>query len=196
MTAYMGWYVLAGATYYVLSYAFVGRHHSNPRTNLWAEFVEGITGDKPLLDKFLSGVLSPCAALALFLAIWPWLIWVETAGKRSSRKSDLWPAKAKPFEVSDDFLVGELPLAEIELLETVEDPMGAAPQVPFGHLNTAWEAFKANHLESGAIWKFTGKHVDDWDMAWLREGYAILKGDGTRPYFLTNSEYLGEANIR
>lgn len=190
MIEYAGWYVFVGAAYYGLFYALVGRKRSRPDSDLWAGFVAGITGDKPLGDKLLSGLLAPFAAVVIFLAIWPWVLWASIAELSKGNDETANRDKAREFAVLDGFLVCELPLADIELRETVEDPMGAAPKLPFGHLNSAWEEFKAVS-GNGAFWKFSGKHVGDWGGEWLREGYAVLKEDGTRPYFLSRQEYLG-----
>lgn len=190
MTAFLGWYLLAGAAYYGLFYALVGRKRSRPDSDLWAEFVAGITGDKPLREKLLDGLLVPFAGTATILAIWPWVLWISIAELSKGNDETAHRDKVREFAVLDGFLICELSLADIELWETVEDPMGAAPKVPFGHLNAAWEEFKAGS-GNGTFWKFSGKHVGDWGGEWLREGYAVLKEDGTRPYFLSRQEYLG-----
>ena len=192
MTAYAGWYVLVGATYCGLFYAFVGKKRSTPGTDLWADFLDGISGDKPLQDKIFNGLLAPCVAIVLLLVAWPWVMLVSVAEFAKRDQGTLPGDTEKEFEILDEFLVCELPLEDIELLEEVEDPLGAAPCLPFGHLNAAWEAFKAGS-GNGTFWKFSGKHVGDWDVEWLHEGYAVLKGDGSRPYFLTHQEYLGRA---
>lgn len=112
--------------------------------------------------------------------VWPWILW----GK-------LFPGETPPrrglgndFAVSDDFLICALPLADIEFWETVDDPLGAAPPVPFGHLNPAWEAFK-QEAGNATLWRFYGRADSGWGMDWRHDGYVALKEDGTRPYFMT-----------
>lgn len=192
MTEYVVWYVSVGATFYVLFYAFVARKRAAPETDLWADFVAGLSGDKPLSDKFLNGLFAPSVAVVLLLLAWPWAVWTAVAERGTW---DTKPAVEDPkeFAILDDYLVCELPLGDIESWETVEDPLGAAPRLPFGHLNAAWEEFKAGS-GNGTFWKFSGTHVGDWDMEWLREGYAVLKEDGTRPYFLTRLDLVGKAD--
>lgn len=190
MTAYVGCYFAVGAVVYCLFYVFVATKRVRENTDLGAEFVAGVTGNKHLLDKILNGLLAPLIAVVIFLAIWPWLVWMAARDALAGKNNGAEKGRGE-FEVCDEFLVCELPLREIECWEMVEDPLGAAPRLPFGHLNPAWEEFKVRRDENGAFWKFSGKHVDDWDTEWLREGYAILNGNGTRPYFLSRLEYLG-----
>lgn len=194
MTEYAVWYVSAGAVFYVVFYAFVGRKRSAPDTDLWANFVAGLSGDKPLSDKLLNGLFAPFVAVVLLLLAWPWAAWTAVS-ERGTRDADPVAEGPKEFAVLDEYLVCELPLGDIECWETVDDPLGAAPKLPFGHLNAAWNDFKAGS-GNGTFWKFSGKHVGDWDMEWLREGYAALKEDGTRPHFLTRLEFLGRADER
>ncbi|WVM93015.1 hypothetical protein ULG90_02285 [Halopseudomonas pachastrellae] len=47
------------------------------------------------------------------------------------------------FAVTEDHLLESLTVAEIEARERVADPLGAVPDLPFGHLNTAWQEFLA-----------------------------------------------------
>lgn len=192
MMAYAGWYVLVGAAYCGLFYAFVGRKRSNSRTDLWADFFGGITGEKSLWDKILSGLLAPCIAIALLVLAWPLVLWISVAELVKGDQGTLPSNTEKEFAILDEHLVSELPVGDIELLEDVDDPLGGAPHLPFGHLNFAWEAFKAGS-GNGSFWKFSGKHVGEWDLEWLYEGYAVVKEDGSRPYFLTRQEYLGRA---
>lgn len=189
MMEYVGWYVLAGAAYYSLFYTLVGKKRSRADIDLWADFVAGITGDKPLRDKLLNGLLVPFAGVAVLLAIWPWVLWTSVAElSKGNERTDLWDAE-REFTVLDEFLVCELLLEDIECWETVEDPLMSAPRVPFGHLNPAWEQFKTDS-ENGTFWKFSGKHVGAWNIERLYEGYAVQKEDGTRPFFLTQVEYV------
>lgn len=190
MMTYAGCYLLAGAAYCGLFYAFVGRRRSPSDTKLWSDFVEGITGDKPLMDYILNDLLAPCIAISLLLLGWPWLVWISLCELVvKERRTPSWNEERK-FEILDEYLVCELPVGDIELQEEVEDPLGAAPRLPFGHLNPAWESFKAG-AGSVVFWKFSGKYVGDWGMEWLREGYAVVKENGTPSYFLTREEYLG-----
>jgi hypothetical protein len=51
-------------------------------------------------------------------------------------------AKAKVFVLKEDALVREMTVAEIEQANMVRDPLGAAPNLPFGHLHAVWVEFR------------------------------------------------------
>jgi hypothetical protein len=74
---------------------------------------------------------------------------------------------------------------EVEALETVLDPLGAAPNVPFGHLNAAWRAFIEGGTECDELWSFSA----DWQTAWgnreRRAGYVRVRAGEPGDYFLT-----------
>lgn len=110
MTAFLGWYLLAGAAYYGLFYALVGRKRSRPDSDLWAEFVAGITGDKPLREKLLDGLLVPFAGTATILAIWPWVLWISIAELSKGNDETAHRDKVREFAVLDGFLICELSL--------------------------------------------------------------------------------------
>lgn len=190
MIAYAGWYVLAGSAFYAAFYVFFGKERSDPSVNLWVGFLSGIAGGKPVWDRFLDGLLVPALAITFLLLAWPWVLWVSVSERLRGETGKATQAEERKFAVLDEYLVCELALADIECWETVEDPFGAVPRLPFGHLNPAWEAFKAGS-GNAVFWKFSGKHVDDWGTEWLREGYVLLGDDGSRPYFLTRLEYVG-----
>jgi len=192
MMAYIVWYFAAGASALGLYYIFVARKRARENVGLGAGFAAGGSDRESLWDKFLNWFLFPLIAFAIYLVIWPWMLWIE-ARRALARKNDRAKALARKFVVRDEFLICELPLGDIESRETVEDPLGAAPRVPFGHMNPAWEVFKASG-ENGTFWTFSGKYVGlflELETEWLYEGYAVLKEDGTRPYFLTHLERLG-----
>lgn len=187
MSAYLVWYFTVGAFAYGLFYVFIARK----RAREYAELSAGSSSNNSLRSKFLNWFLFYPIAFVIFSAVWPWVVWIEARGAVAG-KVDRFEEKRPEFEVRDEFLICELAWGDIECLETVEDPLGAAPRVPFGHMNPAWEEFKSKS-GNGVVWKFSGKHVGDWGSDWLREGYVVLNEDGTRPYFLTRLEYLGRS---
>ena len=55
------------------------------------------------------------------------------------------------FAVTGDHLLESLTVAEIEARERVSDPLGAVPDLPFGHLNTAWCEFLARNSHQAVL---------------------------------------------
>ena len=89
------------------------------------------------------------------------------------------------FAVKRAHLQEPLTVAQIEAREAVEDPLRAVPNVPFGHLNTAWKNFIAGVAADDELWSFTAR----WEVAWagrpIRSGYVVVRGGVPGSCFLT-----------
>jgi hypothetical protein len=117
---------------------------------------------------------------ALAVLVWPGLagIWIysrvfESSSDQSSQGGDI----TRKFHPQKGDLVRSFSIDEIEILETVFDPLGGAPHVPFGHFHTAWKHFLANAPRRAEIWSYSAR----WDNGYLgwqrREGYvAVMNG--------------------
>ena len=81
------------------------------------------------------------------------------------------------FELKMSDLIERVPKAEIEKREIVYDPLGAAPSIPFGHLNFAWIEFCSQLDPIDEIWSFDLF----WDAPWGDQehysGYAAVRND-------------------
>jgi hypothetical protein len=96
------------------------------------------------------------------------------------------------FAVTGDHLLELLTVAEIEARERVFDPLGAVPDLPFGHLNTAWQDFLAA-CEKGVEFR---RFAADWDAGWCREhreGYVEIVQGQPGHFFMTLYKMLPEA---
>lgn len=91
----------------------------------------------------------------------------------------------KEFAVTLDHLLKRLTLDEIEKTEVVSDSLGAAPRLPFGHLNQAWEDFKQSILDGDQLWSFSAPWTTGWGQEEVRDGYVVLRGETIGPHFLT-----------
>ena len=79
--------------------------------------------------------------ITLFLTLWPVAIYMNFEEMIMARRPKIEEPPEK-FAVTSEHLQRQWSLAEIEAEEVVIDPLGAAPRLPFGHLNPAWENFK------------------------------------------------------
>lgn len=72
-------------------------------------------------------------------------------------------------------LCGAFSVEEVEVLETVHDPLAAAPAVPFGHLNPAWRAYRATLPPGARLGRFVSRKRET---GWTRTlvGYAVRAG--------------------
>ena len=95
------------------------------------------------------------------------------------------------FAVTEDHLLESLTVAEIEARERVFDPLGAVPDLPFGHLNTAWQDFLAECEEGVEFRRFAA----DWNAGWCkerREGYVEMVDGQPGRFFMTVCKTLPE----
>ncbi len=118
--------------------------------------------------------------------IWPMLLLLLLLDR------PLKPAVPMPeFAVTSQHLQEALSVVEIEARERVFDPLGTVPDLPFGHLNTAWQDFLVQCEEGAEFRRFAA----DWDSGCCRErreGYVeIVQGQRGR-FFMTVCKTLPE----
>jgi hypothetical protein len=138
--------------------------------------------------------LYPLAIVFIFIPLWPVVLSVEL--HLPWYKLKFWTSKAErsvpwtltdeepEFKVSMPDLLEKLSRAEIEAIEQVDDPLGAAPNIPFGHLNSTWQAFVDGLEPDCELWSFRGRwntRYRDWQM----KGYVACNGEEIGEYYLT-----------
>ena len=133
-----------------------------------------------LRDKVLAPLL---ATLAMYL-VWPLYIglWLKNGWQEARPGPEPEPIPQKPkFAVFATDLGTAFSRAEIEAQNRIDDPMGAAPPLPFGHLHAKWARF-VEVLEGDetlysfdAPWRHWGNE--------RRRGYVAVK-DGVPSRFI------------
>lgn len=130
----------------------------------------------------LSHTLQFLIELPIYMA-WP-IVRYSIDLKIIPRSIGLPRVEDREFAVTQDDLLQPISIEKIEELERVFDPMGAAPDLPFGHLNAAWHRFLLNLEPGDVIWTFSAR----WDVGFrrkeIRAGYVILRDSSIGPYFL------------
>lgn len=94
-------------------------------------------------------------------------------------------AQEPGFAVVRGELQEKVTVQEVERRERVLDPLGAVPDLPFGHLNAAWQEFVEGIGPDDALWSFTSHWTTPWGRKELRSGYAIVRAEIVGPHFLT-----------
>lgn len=150
-----------------------------------------------VLDRFVG----PLLAGAVVVALWPLAValalWVAHAQRRRSgtdaahEPSPGFGLQERKFAVSPGDLREQLAVEEIERRERVSDPLGAVPDLPFGHLHPAWLAFLEQRGTEDALWSFSTHWTPTWGREELRAGYVIVREDAIGPHFLTVWRSLG-----
>ena len=67
--------------------------------------------------------------------------------------------EANTFKLKPSDLLERMSLADIAQRELVYDPLGAAPQVPFGHAHAAWKKFTESLQPVEEIWRFSAQRT-------------------------------------
>ena len=181
---YLYWYLGIGALF--LAVIFISHHLTKaPAENRISDLL--LAAD-PSSNKWwwtpLNTVIVPIFAAIMILVVWPIAIYWKAKEMIDARqvKEEEPP---KEFAVTQDHLLKRWSVAEIEAAEIVSDPLGAAPRLPFGHLNPAWETFKQSIQDGDQLWSFSAPWTSDWGRNEVRDGYVLLRGQATGPHFLT-----------
>lgn len=159
---------------------------------------------KKLWYRLLNNIIAPGLAGVLLIVGWPVALIIEArkkflkerkpAAEENVETLDLFSdQQEKEFAVERGDLQERLSLQEIEQRERVTDPLGAVPDLPFGHLNGAWRKFLESKSPEDEVWTFSAHWTTSWGQKELRAGYVIVRGDGVGPYFQTVGKILDGA---
>lgn len=172
------WLIVYLAFGLVILIAFRLFHHFTVRHD---DFAPTLLADIRKRDpKPLRKIVLEFVGMALFylvfMPLWPIGVFIILWDRRQSRRM----REAREANEEDSFLssqealIRQMTMADIERAEVVHDPLGAAPALPFGHLNPAWETFKEQVATGDEIWSFRLANVEDSpdDNA---DGYAVVR---------------------
>lgn len=181
---YLYWYLGIGAVF-LLIVLISHQLAKSPADDQLADLWQAADPDRNRWwRKPLNNVAVPILAAVIVLAVWPITIYWKAKEMVGARRVGN-EAPPKKFAVTRDHLQKQWSLAEIESVETVVDPLDAAPRIPFGHLNPAWETFKQSIQDGDQVWSFSAPWTSEWGRREARDGYVILRGETIGPHFLT-----------
>ena len=139
-----------------------------------------------------SDILAPGLTGLLVVLVWPGaLVWTaKIKFERWLQDRDIAAYEAsRIFAVKRGDLVEKVEVAAVEAKETVFDPMGAAPAVPFGFLNPQWQAFLAKGAAADAVWSFRAVRDGDWGLLDERTGYALVRRGKVVAFMVASIEH-------
>lgn len=118
----------------------------------------------------VSRSLEPFVAFVACVAIWPVLVCLMVNARWFTERL---PGPAE-FKITREHLREVLSIESIETGARITDPLGAVPDLPFGHLNAAWEELKAGMQPGDTVATF----IAPWEecgVMWECSGYAVVR---------------------
>lgn len=180
--SYLDWYLLAGVL--VVSAVFAAHCISGKGVST-RDLRDPVDSDRDKLsNRILNYSVAPLLTAFAIIALWPLALGVtawEFMQKRMIDRKD----EQKKFAVLRDQLKERLSEEEIARRELVADPLHAAPALPFGHLNAAWEALRVSRPSGSELWSFESHWKPARGPQEFRAGYVIVYKGITGSYVLT-----------
>ena len=140
---------------------------------------------EPLWDRVFPWLVG----VPFIVIVWPWVIaFLGWRLFKRLRKAlgfvEPLPPSQQQFSITPEHLLEELSLEEIERIEIVNDPLGAAPALPFGFLNVRWREFVAARSPDTELWRFQADGVGEY-FQWKKvSGYAAVRDEAVERYFV------------
>lgn len=124
--------------------------------------------------------LEPFIAFVVCVSIWPIYVLIMVNQKLFTERL---PELAE-FKLTPEHLREVLTVESLESENRVFDPLGAVPDVPFGHLNPAWEKLKVSMQAGDTIQRFAAPW-GEYGVMWVRSGYAVVHGKDVVYFWVT-----------
>ena len=134
--------------------------------------------------RFADKVIVPALAGTLVILAWPIALMMMIKVVINSKGQEKMYGE-KEFVVSKRDLLERLTIEQIEEREMIEDPLGAVPNKPFGHLNHAWQEYRGTLRAGDELWSFKANCETDWDVVETRTGYVAVRHSKVGPFFTT-----------
>ena len=197
---YLYWYIGIGVVVLAVVY---GAHRltKERESESLRDLLEAVNPDRKKLSyRILNNIVAPALAAFLVVAVWPVAVYMKVKEMIPKKGSNGFPDE-REFAVEREHLLERLTVQEIERREVVEDPLRAAPKLPFGHLNAAWQDFLKGHADGAELWSFSARWQTTWGRKELRRGYVVVQDGAPGAHFLTvckdildEQEAAGSAN--
>lgn len=181
---YLYWYLGIGALVLAVVY---GAHRltKDKESDSLRDLLEAVNPNRKKLSyRILNNIVAPVLAAILVVAVWPVALYMKLT-EMIQKKEIYVSQEAREFAVEREHLLERLTVQEIEMREVVTDPLKAAPDLPFGHLNAAWREFFQGKADDAELWSFSAQWQTTWGRKELRCGYAVVQDGAPGAHFLT-----------
>ena len=135
-------------------------------------------------DRVVEEIVVPGLGFGWFVSCWPLFVYWKV--KELTWGRDAPALEADPvFAVEKAHLLEQVSVEDVEARETVFDPLGAAPNLPFGHLHAAWRTFVYQRTAGDELWSFSADWRTGWGNLERRAGYVLVREGKPGEHFLT-----------
>ena len=185
---YLAWYLGIGGVVLVVVY---GAHRLDGRDalNSKSELLDALHPErKTLRYRILSGFVAPALTAVAVLVGWPIAVGLKL---KEVLIRHLHEPTRKPegFVVRETDLERSFTIAEIEERERVVDPLGAVPDLPFGHLNSAWRRFVDMQGPGDTAWSFSTRRSGALGHEEWCRGYVLVRAGSRGPAFVAGRRF-------
>ena len=143
--------------------------------------------------RILSQQVVPLLAGIAMVLGWPVGL-VMQAKDMADRFAQARREKISVFTVKRADLRQRMSVAEIEQCEFVLDPLGATPDLPFGHVHAVWEKFLQGMAPGDQLWRFDSQWTPSWGPTEQRRGYAIKRRFQVVAFFTAQRKRLSTSD--
>lgn len=192
---YLYWYLGIGVA--VLAVVF-GAHRltKEDEPESLRDLLDAVNPDRKKLSyRILNNVVVPVLVAVAVVVVWPAAVYMkgkEIFGNKSKSVLD----EEREFAVERSHLQERLTVPQVEAREVVTDPLGAVPDLPFGHLNAAWKTFIGTAGVGDEVWSFTAPWHTTWGRKEVRAGYVIVRDGVPAAHMLTMWKEIEDDHLR
>jgi hypothetical protein len=172
-------YLAAGAATLAAMY-LAQRRASTDTAQLMDRLLAPYRSRRTSAERILEDYVVPAVAVLIVLAVWPALVALKIRQTANEKRH-----RPRAFAVVAADLLERRTVAEIKSAESIHDPLGAVPAVPFGHLHRRWAELLATLQPTDELWSFRARWSGGWGPEEIRTGYAIVRGGAPGAYLLT-----------
>lgn len=181
---YLYWYLAIGVVVLAVVY---GAHRltKQKESESISDLLDAVNPNRKKLSyRILTNFVAPTLAVILVVAVWPVAVYMKVMEMIQKKENSEFPEE-REFAVDREHLLERLTVQEIEMRELVTDPLKAAPELPFGHLNAAWQGFLKSKADGAELWSFSAQWQTTWGRKELRCGYAVVQDGAPSTHILT-----------
>lgn len=137
----------------------------------------------------LQQMLLPAIGFLIMVLVWPLLLYFWNADRLKKLRKEYREEETR-FRIRKSDLVARCSVEAVEFAEKIHDPLGAVPDLPFGHLNAAWVRFLDSKPAEAELWSFATKWEDYWGNFSECRGYVWCFEDSLEPWLITFDAFL------